>query len=285
MTPSKFFAARVAQAFGIHRKTKRMSDAANEMHLLRDAEIYLGQAVWEEISEVEELSVEYWSLRKLVKEQSSLHDRLAACERVMHVAHTERANLLNSPSDSLQSIIDKRCATTVKLENLGQERDEIIARAREVRRSYEGLKMKLEVVGADSPEAPSSREKLESLKSKFTELKERRNRVASAIEEEDAELARLNAILGEHRQQRREQASEAFQSIGEANREISSHRAELGLIETQMRQLQAEIGRFVSRNSRHPNCASAARRQRGLIEIMQALRDSIAMNNRLAGLG
>ena len=63
MTPSKFFVARVAQAFGIQRKNRRMSDAATEMHLLRDAETVLGAAVWERVELIEELSVEYWNLQ------------------------------------------------------------------------------------------------------------------------------------------------------------------------------------------------------------------------------
>ena len=37
--------------------------------------------------------------------------------------------------------------------------------------------------------------------------------------------------------------------IGEGNKEISILRAESGLIDTQMRQLYAEIGRYVSRNT------------------------------------
>lgn len=287
MTPSKFFAARIAQAFGIHRKTKRMSDAASEMHLLRDAETFLGLAVWEQVAEIEELSVEYWNLRRLVKEQASVREKLDACEQALQVAHSERSTLLNSQSEPQQSVIDERSAVMARLEGLARDRDEIVARAREVRRSYEGLKMKLEVVtteaGADSPEAAGSQEKLEALKGKFAELKEERAKVASALEEGDAELDRLDALLGQHRQQRREQASEAFQFIGEANREISVYRAELGLIETQMRQLQAEIGRFVSRNPRHPGCTQAIRSQRGLVEVMHALRGSIAMNHRLAG--
>ncbi|MGC4015491.1 MAG: hypothetical protein QM755_13385 [Luteolibacter sp.] len=109
--------------------------------------------------------------------------------------------------------------------------------------------------------------------------------MADAIEAGDTELDAFESRLSEQRQSRREQASQAFQVIGDANREISTHRAELGLIDTQMRQLQAEIGRYVSRNPRNPTCMEAAREHRGLVEVMRALRSSIAMNHRLAGQG
>lgn len=287
MTPTKFFVARVAQAFGIHRKTKRMSDAASEMHLLRDAETFLGNSVWENVAEIDELSVEYWNLRKLVKERDGIRQRLQACEEQLAVAHAERSTLLNSHAETQPGTLDERGAVMAKLESLARKRDEIVARAREVRRSYDGLKMKLEVLskefGPDTPDAIAARDKLEGLKSKFAELKQERADVAEAIEAGDAELDACEAQLSEQRQSRREQASQAFQIIGDANREISTYRAELGLIDTQMRQLQAEIGRYVSRNPRNTACSEASRDHRGLVEVMRALRASIAMNHRLAG--
>ncbi|BCU76172.1 hypothetical protein [Luteolibacter sp. LG18] len=286
MTPTKFFVARVAQAFGIHRKTKRMSDAASEMHLLRDAETFLGMSVWERVAEIEELSVEYWNLRKLVKEQESIRERLAVCEEELAVAHAERSSLLNTQTEPQQGVTEERTAIMTHLETLARQRDEVVARAREVRRSYDGVKMKLEVLtkeSTDSPEIIAAREKLEQLKEKFAELKQQRAEIAEKIEVGDVELDACDAKLTEQRQVRREQASHAFQVIGDANREISTHRAELGLIETQMRQLHSEIGRFVSRNPRHPHCTEAAKPHRGLVEVMRALRASIAMNHRLAG--
>jgi len=288
MTPTKFLAARVAQAFGIHRKNKRMSEAATEMHLLRDAETFLGMSVWENVADIEELSVEYWNLRKLTKEERDIRQRLVAREEQLAVAHAERATLLNSQSEPQQEVLEDRNAVINRLEALARQRDEIVARAREVRRSYDGVKMKLEVLtresGAESPEAVAAREKLEGLKEKFAELKDERSKVAEEIEAGDAELDHHDSLLAEHRQSRREHASEAFQIIGEANREISAHRAELGLIQTQMHQLHAEIGRYVSRNAgRNPHCMEAARGHRGLVEVMRALRSSIAMNHRLSG--
>jgi hypothetical protein len=90
--------------------------------------------------------------------------------------------------------------------------------------------------------------------------------------------------LKEMRNQRRLLASEAFQTIGEGNKEISGLRAESALIDTQMRQLYAEIGRYVSRNV-HQNsaCAAAASSHQNLVEVMRALRRSVAYNHRLAG--
>ncbi|OYV04658.1 MAG: hypothetical protein CFE26_15710 [Verrucomicrobiales bacterium VVV1] len=288
MTPAKFFVARVAQAFGIHRKNKRMSDAANEMHLLRDAETVLGAAVWEQVEHIEELSVEYWNLRRLVKEREEIRAKVDACHERLETAHGERASLLSSQSEPQQDLLAQRQAIMGRLEDLAAERDAVVARAREVRRTYDGLKMKLEVLGKENPdgshELSGVHERLEGLKSKFAELKQLRSQVAEAIAKGDAELDEMDERLAEYRQMRRDQASGAFQIIGESNREISTHRAELGLIETQISQLYSEVGRYISRNRhRSPACAEASKDHRAMIEIMRCLRSSVSMNHRLAG--
>jgi chromosome segregation ATPase len=288
MTPTKFFIARVAQAFGINRKSKRMSDAANEMHLLRDAETVLGAAVWEHVEKIEELSVEYWNLRRLVKERDEIRAKVASCNEKLELAHNDRAELLNSQAEPHHELMAQRQAIMAKLETVARDRDAVVARAREVRRAYEGMKMKLEVIGKESsedhPELTTVREKLEDLKLKFNELKLLRAKVAKELEEGDAELDKLDAELARLRKERRDQASKAFQVIGEANRDISTHRAELGLIETQISQLYSEIGRYVSRNRhRNPACAEASKEHHSLVDVMRCLRSSVSMNHRLSG--
>jgi chromosome segregation ATPase len=184
MTPTKFFIARVAQAFGINRKNKRMSDAASEMHLLRDAETVLGAAVWEHVERIEELSVEYWNLRRLVKERDEVRAKVASCNEKLELAHNDRAELLNSQAEPHHELMAQRQAIMAKLETVARDRDAVVARAREVRRAYEGMKMKLEVIGKESsedhPELATVREKLEDLKLKFNELKLLRAKVAWA---------------------------------------------------------------------------------------------------------
>ena len=132
--------------------------------------------------------------------------------------------------------------------------------------------------------ADQIKDKLTELREKFTVLKEERIRIGLLIEEGDQKVDEVDSQLREEKQQRREQASLAFQAIGEGNKEISILRAESGVLDTQMRQLFAEIGRYVSRNTRqNPACAAAAASHHGLVEVMRALRRSVALNYRLAG--
>lgn len=291
MTSSRYLIARFAQAFGFHRRNSRMSDAASEMHLLREAETYLGIEVWQKVEGIEALSVEYWNLRKLIKEREIAHARLAECQERLNHAHEERVALLNNTTDVDQELLDKRVVYLAELEKLTRERDEIVADAREIRRAYVGMKMKLEVISketegtsAHNEEVDEVKARLLKLKIRFAELKEKRIQIGDAIEKGDAIIDDIDEKLGETRQARRGIASATFQVIGEGNKEISILRAETSLIDTKMRQLYAEIGRYVSRNaSSDPACAAATSKQNNLIDVMRALRRSIALNHRLAG--
>jgi chromosome segregation ATPase len=291
MTSTRYFVARIAQAFGYVRRAQRMGDAASEMHLLREAEAYLGQAIWEKVENIEQLSVEYWNLRKLARDRDDVAERLALSQAKLDRAHEERASLLNNMPEANQEVLDRRVKLLAELEALAQSRDEIVARAREVRRSYVGLKMKLEVLTSEAGERPQNqadvdmiKTRLQELKSRFAELKRQRIEVGHKIDEGDARVDEVDELLMEEKRQRRLLASQSFEIIGEGNKEISLLRAESGLLETRMRQLYAEIGRYVSRNAHQdPACAAAVASHRGLVDVMRALRRSVALNHRLAG--
>lgn len=288
MTSTRYFAARIAQAFGYFRRAQRMADAASEMHLLREAEAFLGAAIWERVESIEALSVEYWNLRKLIKERDEVRARLAECQGRLDQAHEERSMLLNnSPEDSME-LLDERAELLAELEKLAVKRDQIVAEAREVRRAYVGLKMKLEVLTNESPVDPNEISKVKArlieLKQRFAELKDERIEVGQAIEKGDLKVDLVDEKIKAKRAERREKASETFQMIGEGNKEVSVLRAESGVLDTRMRQLYGEIGRYVSRNAGHdPACAAAASTHSGLVDVMRALRRSIALNHRLAG--
>jgi chromosome segregation ATPase len=291
MTSSRYLIARVAQTFGYFRRSQRMADAASETHLLREAEAQLGMAIWEKVEDIEELSVEYWNLRKFIKEKELIRKKVEDCQIELDKAHEERASVLNNTPEVHQELMDQRIHLLTELETLARRRDEIVAEAREVRRAYDGFKMKLEVLTNESKGSEADKEKiaevkrrLADLKLKFSDLKKQRLLIGAEIEAGDDKVDLVDEQLNEKKRDRRMHASEAFLVINDCNKEISILRLESGLLDTQMRQLYAEIGRFISRNTHHhPACATAASSHQGLVDVMRALRRSIALNQRLTG--
>ncbi len=291
MTSSLYFIARIAQGFGYFRRNQRMAEAASEMHLLREAEAHLGFSIWESVGEIDQLSVEYWNLRRLIKEKESIKERLEASNELLEKTQATRIAILNSTPEAQQELLEQRTKLLVELEQLGRQRDEVIAEAREIRRFFDGMKMKIEVLNNENQESAENQEgltqaqaSLTESKTRFAELKERRLEIGKLIEEGNAKIDEVDLKLDQLKKDRRSTAAESFQAISDGNREVSSLRAEIGVLDTQMRQLYAEIGRYVSRNANHvPACTKVAASHRSLVDVMRALRRSIALNHRLAG--
>lgn len=290
MTPSRYIVARIGQAFGYFRKGQRMADAAAEMHLLREAEAHLGEEVWRNVESIETLSVEYWNLRKHDKEFTRLQEALTECQSRLDMAHQERATLLNEVPEGLQKFHDQRAEQLTELEQLAKQRDAVVEEARNVRRQFTGLKTKLEVLVKDDSDElahteliEQSKNQLITLKRRFEELKEERGRISEMMSQGDGRMDEIESRLSQHRTERRSKAAEAFQLIGDGNKALSSLKAEISVLDTQMRQLYGEIGRYVSRHAHvDKTCLHACSSQRNLVDIMRALRKSIALNHKLA---
>ncbi len=287
MTSTRYLFFVVAHAFGYRRKNIRMAEAAEETHLLKEAESHLGKALWEKVEGIEALSVEYWNLRKLIKERDRVADELENRQQQLTEAHQERAGLLGASNEPFLDLLEERQTVLNELEELAKKRDKIVNEARDVRRAYEGTKTKQEVLtkeGASHEKDFSDiKNKLAQLKSEFSALKTKRQTVADKIAEGDAKVDKIDTEIMKRKQERREKASEAFQHIGDANQEISTLRAELGVLDTQMRQLYTEIGKYVSRNTTDPECRKACKEMQWLVDVMGALRKSILLNHKLAG--
>jgi chromosome segregation ATPase len=290
MTSTRYFIALIGQAFGYFRRSQRLTNATSEMHLLREAEAQLGAMIWKNVEGIEALSIEYWNLRKLIKEQVLIHEKLAACQKKLDRAHEERTNLLSNAPASHQELFKERTALLTEIGQLFNKRDQIVAEARENQHIHIGLKMKLEVLTKESAGSPANQQEIDKvkarllkLKTNFEQLKRERIQIGAVIEQMDVQIDLVNAKFNEHKQNRRIHASEASQEIGASNREVSLMRAESALLDTRMHQLYAEIGRYVSRHTNQdPACAAAAAAARGLVDVMYALRRSIALNHRLA---
>ena len=287
MTQTRFFVLRLAKIFGYSRKNSRLTDAATETHLLKEAETHLGRAVWKDVENIENISVEYWNLRNFAKERDRVAEELKECKDYLDQAHEERAGLLNANSDAFQDLIKERKTIFAEMETAARERDMVISKAREVRRSYDGLKMKLEVLTNEGDHTDDELDRIScrmaELKLSFADLKEERTTIADKIDIGHARIDEIEIEIDTRKKDRRGQASEAFQDIGDANQRLSSLGSEMGLLNSKMDLLFSQIGRHVSRQSHvDPACREVTKKYKGMVEVMHALRRSIQFNHQLA---
>lgn len=288
MTRSRYLLARLAQSFGLSLTGRYASNAASELHLLREAEEMLGRLAWRNLEDLEELSMEYWNLRKFAKQHETLTTEIQQANNVLQQSHDQRAGLMEKVVDSTKDLVTEREEIIGKSERLSSEQDAVIHEAHTIKRRYEGLKAKLEVLveeGSEPEALAGTRQELATLKDQFSKLKARRNELSKRIQQLDDAIEAMEETIEDRRKGLREEALGSYQSIGKANRDISSCRAELGVVEKEMALLFSEIGRFISLNPNHGGCREAVKQHRGLINQMGALRQSVMMNNHLAGRG
>lgn len=289
MTYTRYLLERIARLMGIRRTAQRLGDAASEMHLLREAEAHLGSLIWEKTENIDALSLEYWNLRKLNREYTALQERLVVQEAKLHKAQEERERLLNNPDNSTEALEAERAKLIGDQESLVKQRNVLIRDAKETRRSYAGLKLKYEVLVAETNHAPEVlhqlHQQLMELKQHYGELKASREAIVHKIAEGDAEIDGITAKIRERINHREQLAATAFQFISDCNKDVWNLRAEISAIDTRMVQHHAEIGQYVSRHAAHDAaCATACAEQQGLVDVMRALRRSIALNHRLSAI-
>jgi chromosome segregation ATPase len=286
MTPTSYYVALIAKSFGYERRHKRLADASSEMALLREAEYQLGSTLWEKVEPVKELAVEYWNLRKFVKERDQHVARLNELNERLSILHEERAVILNESSAGQDTLEVDRTELLLDLEKLAVQKEQVIRRAKEIRRAHEGLLTKIEVLERDgsSPEAVKEVQgAIAELKQEFIELKQKRQKIADALEDGDLTIDAIEKQMIVYKQEKRDRAAVIFQQMGVINRELSNIRSEIGACDSQIRHLQAEVGRYISRYyKRNEACAEIAKLERTMVEVMRMLRISIVMNHRLA---
>ena len=286
MTRSRYLALRVGQAFGIRLTARHAGNAATELHLLREAEEILGRLCWRDLENFEDLSVEYWNIRKLDKEQVELSKQIASASDILQQSHDQRAELLEKVVECTKDLVAEREGLIGKSERFGAERDLILGEARSVKRRHDGLKAKLEVLTEEHGQADKLDEttsQISELKKRFGTLRTRRDDLTGRLKEFEVSVKKVDDQIETRRKGIREEAFGSYQSIGKANRNISTNRAELGIVDKEMSSLFCEIGRYLSNNNPTPETQPVLSKNRALVGQMKALRTSINLNNTLAG--
>lgn len=286
MTPSKYFLLCIASRFGYLRKNVRLGQAASETHLLKEAETFLGEAIWRKTEHIEALSMEYWNLRKFTKDYETISKEIEQLQGKFNETYQQRSEGWMSAQESQQDLTNERKEILNHIDQLTRDRDRIVAKAQDIRRSHDGLKVKQDVLrkeGDKIAEIQKTSERLAEIRNEFEVLKQSRENIAQEIAAANDRLQQIESLAGERKKIDKSVSAVNSQSIGDANQQISARQAQINSLNTQMRQLYGEIGRYISLNAAADKaCKEAGKSHRGLIDVMAALRKSIQYNWKLA---
>ena len=290
MTRSRYILARILTTFGLAPLDRYRTAAAFENHLLRDSETIMGELAWQDLEEIEEISAEYWELRKLTKKHDDLESQIMVLDEELEEAQEARVNALEEVAETTKDKVDDRNKVSEKIDRLHQERDDIQREGRSLKRSHSGLKTKLEVLleefpgeGEEHPNVIKTREELKMKRLKFEKIKERRGVIDERITELQKEFAELNEVIEKENNTIREKAEQQFGTIGKTNKELTDLRNKLGIMDLERADLCSQVGHFILENSKNPTIRQAAKKQRGLLSLIDEVRASSARHRRLIG--
>ena len=289
MTRSRYVIAILLQSFGVILKNKRLTDASYEIHLMQDGEEILGAYCWPNIEDIEELSMEYWNLRKLKQEETTLSEKVSNSSKTLSNVQNERASLADLSKGSGQELSQKRERLFEKIEALNIKRDDLLAEAQQTKRKHSALKMQVQVLkeedSGNQEKINDCRESLTDLRIQFTKSKEHLVEINDKVDSLKDKLSKLQEKIDDKLKGSKEETTESFTQISKANRDITKYQAELGVLREEQAKYFRGIGSFLRINSKREDCKAACKNQRGLLEQTRLLSQSVDWNRHLAERG
>lgn len=286
MTRSRYLLALVLQKFGVTLKTRRLTEASYEAHLMQDGEEILGAFCWREVGEIEELSFEYWTLRGLDRKRKELLEKINRAEARMTEAQERKMAIRRPGQNEDHPPARQRAELAEKLESLREQAKAISARAQQTRKKHEALKVKLRILkeegSASEEEVASCRTGLAELRETFSGQKEELDEITQKIASDQSRLRALDERLGKELQLSESEANEAYGAISQANRDITNFQAELSTIEEEQAKLFRDIGHFLNLQSKRSDCQTVCKKHRALLTQLKLLFQSIQLNRALS---
>ena len=264
-----------------------MTDAAFENHLMQDGEEILGAYCWENIEHIEEISIQYWTLRRLNRRQESILAQIKESEEILSEVQKKRASEADHSKGLEEVLIDERITLGESIEETNRSRDILMAEALRTKKRHAALKMKVKVLQEEeeedlheNSEIQRARRELATLRETFADSRDK----LDVIEEELAvHENQLNQVKGKINLESDSinGTNEVFSLISKANQDITKHKAEMGLLKEEQSLLFRDVGRFLNLNSKREDCRKACEQHKGIQQQTHLLQNSIELNQKL----
>lgn len=289
MTRTGYILAKTLATFGVAPLEKYRTNAATENHLLRDSELMVGELTWSYLENIEDVSSEYWKLRKLSKREGELDAEIEKLTNLLDSAQESRAQALEEVAQVTRDKVIERDKAAESVDRLHQERDDIQRDGRSIKRAHSGLKTKLEVLleeddSEKNPEVEATRRELREKRTQFEAIKTRRDEIDARISELQERLKELNSTIEKENDAIREKAEQQFSTIGKTNKDLTTLRNKVGQIETEKKDLCIQVGRFVIERSKDSTIQKAVHKYRGLLSLIEQVRGSSMRHRKILGI-
>lgn len=286
MTRAKYLQTKLLIKLGIGPSDRVRVTAATEAHLLRDAEGTIGNLAWEDVESIDNLSSDYWELRKLAKRHHEISAKIEPIAKELQLAQESRKALLENNSDKTSSKSRQRDENKRQSERLGRERTSIIAEGLELRRKLNGLQTKIEVISEESSgtselQLQNARSEITENEERFEKLRRRRSAVEDKIKQLHEEETQLSEDLEREERGTKDEMKAQFNEISRLNKELTDYGNELGGIHKEAEPLYTSIGKYLISHAYDSEVKTATKKHRALLKLVDKIQDSYTRNQEL----
>jgi len=288
MTKTQFFTAQILSKLGFPRTQKRLLDAADELHLLKEAQEVLGQNVWSKLRDLPQYKDVISDIEQLLEEKERLSEHAETLKDEVENLRNQQNNQFSisesSNTDTLEQF--KRQQSHVAL--LKSELATIKSKALEIRREHDEAKSYLDDIKAagetDSNLISSQENQIASHKQSFATLKEEKNKLDLQLVKATTEFEKISEIIEDSNNSQQDSTVKKFRELGEKNKEISGILSRVGIIDNKISSHYSELGKHISLDSlTNAQSRKLIKEHFGLCKIIEALRKSIGYNHILGG--
>lgn len=277
---------RVLWQFGIKRVKKRWEVANKELQVLKEAEDLLGRVAWREADDVDELTGEFWQLRNIEGQEQELENEIERLTDENEGLEDEIFDLTEDLHEEIDQLVEQRNEVAEDVDQYLLEIEEIREEAAEIRRRFDGHKVKYKVL----KEQNGSEEDLENIQGVLKELREQFNERKDLtisrneqIESVETRLLQVDEAIHAKRTEIGQKTAKISQKIGENSKRLADCMAKLGAYERERSDLQSKIGLYLSANpTGTAGLRKATQKHMDLVGRINYFRKSIQYNQRLA---
>lgn len=277
---------RVLWQFGIKRAKKRWEVANKELQVLKEAEDLLGRVAWREADEVEELTGEFWQLRNIEGQEEELNAEIEQLKDENEDLEDQIFDITEDLHEEIDTLVEQRNEVAEDVDQYLIEIEEIREEAAEIRRRFDGHKVKYKVLKEQngSPEdLEAIQATLKDMREQFNERKELTISRNTQIESVEERLIKVDETIQAKRTEIGLKTAKISQKIGENSKRLADCMAKLGGYERERSELQSKIGLYLSANPDGTDgLRKATRKHMDLVGRINYFRKSIQYNQRLA---
>lgn len=286
MTKRRFIIASLLKKIGISLRQKRLVDAASELRLLRDAEEILGRSIWTKVKDIEQYKNNYLNISNLLEEKNTYQTKIQDIRSKLDDIRRNQESKFkddNSSEINLEELYEMQKSVVDKIKS---EQSDISIVAANIKKIFDQSVSSLQAImneGNNKAELSAEKAKIEQLKNKFADLKEKKIISDENLAKETAILSKISDSLKGKKNTDNDSIANNYEIMGKANKALSSYYSKIGFLDNHILLNYNQIGQNISNEwQTNSQCKEAVKSKLMLCKIIKALRRSIDFNTILA---